>query len=46
MLPAHYLPDITDEHLDDTVVHIDLNQPMNAVRAQLTTLPAEDPCLD
>ena len=39
--PAHYLPEITDEHLDDTVVRIDLNQPMDAVRAQLTTLPVK-----
>ena len=39
--PAHYLPEITDEHLDDAVVHIDLNQPMDAVRAQLTTLPVK-----
>jgi fumarate hydratase class I len=39
--PAQYLPEITDEHLDDEVVHIDLNQPMDAVRAQLTTLPVK-----
>jgi fumarate hydratase class I len=39
--PAQYLPEITDEHLDDAVVHIDLNQPMDAVRAQLTTLPVK-----
>jgi fumarate hydratase class I len=39
--PAHYLPEITDEHLDDTVVRIDLNQPMDAIRAQLTPLPVK-----
>ena len=39
--PAHYLPEITDEHLDDDVVAIDLNQPMDAVRAQLSTLPVK-----
>jgi fumarate hydratase class I len=39
--PAHYLPEITDEHLDDTVVRIDLNQPMAAIRAQLTALPVK-----
>ena len=39
--PAHYLPEITDEHLDEDVVHIDLNQPMDAVRAQLTALPVK-----
>jgi fumarate hydratase class I len=37
--PAHYLPEITDEHLDDDVVRIDLNQPMDDIRATLTKLP-------
>jgi len=37
--PAHYLPDIADEHLDDDVVHIDLNAPMDEVRARLAQLP-------
>lgn len=37
--PAHYLPEVTDEHLDDDVVRIDLNQPMTAIRAQLAVLP-------
>ncbi len=37
--PAHYLPEITDEHLDDDVVRIDLNRPMDEVRQQLTALP-------
>ncbi|MGB7981632.1 MAG: fumarate hydratase [Candidatus Nanopelagicales bacterium] len=39
--PAQYLPDVTDEHLDDDVVRVDLNQPMDAVRAQLTKLPVK-----
>ena len=34
--PARFLPDTTDEHLDDSVVKIDLNQPMAAVRAELS----------
>ena len=34
--PAHFLPDTTDEHLDDNVVKIDLNQPMDVVRAELS----------
>jgi fumarate hydratase class I len=34
--PAHFLPDTTDEHLDDSVVKIDLNQPMDTVRAELS----------
>ena len=37
--PAQYLPDITDDHLDDDVVHIDLNAPMAEVRAALSQLP-------
>ncbi len=39
--PGQYLPDVTDEHLDDEVVQIDLNQPMAAVREQLTKLPVK-----
>jgi fumarate hydratase class I len=37
--PAKYLPEITDDHLDDEVVHIDLNQPMADIREQLSKLP-------
>jgi fumarate hydratase, class I len=37
--PAHFLPDTVDEHLSDDVVHVDLRQPMDAIRAQLSTLP-------
>jgi fumarate hydratase class I len=37
--PAHYLPEVSDEHLDDDVVHIDLNRPMAEIREQLTQLP-------
>lgn len=39
--PARFLPEITDEHLDDDVVRIDLNQPMDAIREQLTKLPVK-----
>ncbi len=39
--PAKYLPEVTDEHLDENVVQIDLNQPMDAVRAQLSQLPVK-----
>jgi fumarate hydratase class I len=39
--PAHYLPEVTDEHLDDDVVHIDLNQPMAQIRAELSNLPVK-----
>ena len=37
--PAHYLPEITDEHLDDDVVRIDLSRPMAEIREQLAALP-------
>jgi fumarate hydratase class I len=37
--PAHYLPEVTDEHLDDTVVRIDLNRPMSEIREELSRLP-------
>lgn len=39
--PAHFLPETTDEHLDDGVVAIDLNQPMDAIRAQLSKYPVK-----
>ena len=39
--PAHFLPDTTDEHLDDNVVRIDLNQPMDVVRAELSKHPVK-----
>ena len=39
--PAHFLPETTDEHLDDGVVAIDLNQPMAAIRAQLSKHPVK-----
>ncbi len=37
--PAQYLPDVTDEHLEDDVVHINLNRPMDEIRAELSKLP-------
>jgi fumarate hydratase class I len=37
--PAHYLPEVTDEHLDDDVVRIDLRRPMAEIRAELSRLP-------
>ena len=39
--PARFLPDTTDEHLEDNVVKIDLNQPMDAVRAELEKHPVK-----
>jgi fumarate hydratase class I len=37
--PAHFLPDVTDEHLDGDTVTIDLNRPMAEDRAELSRLP-------
>jgi fumarate hydratase class I len=39
--PAHFLPETTDEHLDDNVVKIDLNQSMDKVRAELAKHPVK-----
>ena len=39
--PAHFLPETTDEHLNNDVVAIDLNQPMDAIRAQLSKYPVK-----
>jgi fumarate hydratase, class I len=42
--PAHFLPEATDEALtvqDDDVVHIDLNQPMADILAELTKHPVK-----
>ncbi|GAA0738191.1 fumarate hydratase [Dactylosporangium roseum] len=39
--PARFLPDVTDEHLDDDVVTVDLNRPMAEIRAQLSQLPVK-----
>ena len=39
--PARFLPDTTVEHLDDNLVRIDLNQSMDAVRAELAKYPVK-----
>ncbi len=39
--PAHFLPETTDEHLDANVVAINLNQPMDAIRAELSKHPVK-----
>ena len=39
--PAHFLPETTDEHLNDDVVAIDLNQPMATVLAELSKHPVK-----
>ena len=39
--PAHYLPEIEESNLDEDVVRIDLNQPMDDIRRQLSALPVK-----
>ena len=39
--PVHFMPETTDTHLDDSVVKIDLNQPMDAIRAELSKYPVK-----
>jgi fumarate hydratase, class I len=42
--PAKYLPEVTDEHLeehDSSVVQIDLNRPMDEIRAELSKHPVK-----
>ncbi|XVQ12594.1 fumarate hydratase [Spirillospora sp. CA-255316] len=39
--PARYLPDTTDDQLDGDVVRIDLNRPMEEIRAELTRYPVK-----
>jgi fumarate hydratase class I len=39
--PARFLPETTDEHLNDDVVRVDLNRPMSEVRAELSKYPVK-----
>jgi fumarate hydratase class I len=39
--PAKYLPETTDDHLSADVVRIDLNRPMDEIRAALSKLPVK-----
>jgi fumarate hydratase class I len=39
--PAHFLPETTDEHLDENVVRIDLNRPMAEVTKELAKYPVK-----
>ena len=39
--PAHFLPETTDAQLDNAFVAIDLNQPMEAIRAELSKHPVK-----
>ncbi len=39
--PAKYLPEATTEDLSDEVIRIDLNRPMDEIRAELTRYPVK-----
>jgi fumarate hydratase class I len=39
--PVHFMPETTDSHLDENVVKIDLNQPMDSIRAELSKYPVK-----
>ena len=39
--PAHFFPETTDEHLNENVVNINLNQSMDAIRAELSKHPVK-----
>ena len=39
--PAKFLPETTDEHLDDNVVRIDLNRPMAEITQELSKYPVK-----
>jgi fumarate hydratase class I len=39
--PARFLPDVVDEHLDTESVAIDLNRPMDEIRAELSRYPVK-----
>jgi fumarate hydratase class I len=39
--PARFLPDVTDAHLEDAAVRIDLNRPMQEIRAELSRYPVK-----
>ncbi len=39
--PAKYLPDVTHDELDDAVVRIDLDRPMDEIRTELSKYPVK-----
>ncbi len=39
--PARFLPDEAEDQLSDEVIHVDLNQPMDAIRNQLSQYPVK-----
>ncbi len=39
--PAQYMPEVTEDDLSSTTVQIDLNRPMDEIRAELTKYPVK-----
>jgi fumarate hydratase class I len=39
--PAHFLPEVDESRLSDDVVRVDLNRPMDEIRAELTRYPVK-----
>ena len=39
--PAQFMPEVTDEDLGNTTVQVDLNRPMDEIRAELTKYPVK-----
>jgi fumarate hydratase class I len=39
--PSRFLPEVTDKHLSDDVVKIDLRRPMSEIRAELSKYPVK-----
>ena len=39
--PAHFLPEVIDEHMGGDVVRVDLNRPMAEIRAELSKYPVK-----
>jgi fumarate hydratase class I len=39
--PAHFLPETTDAHLDDNVIRVDLNRPMEEITKELSKYPVK-----
>lgn len=39
--PARFMPEVTDSMLDSDVIRIDLNRPMDEIRAELSKLPVK-----
>jgi fumarate hydratase class I len=39
--PARFLPEVTESDVDDDTIHVDLNRPMDEIRAELSKYPVK-----